>query len=319
MRLVFMGTPRFAVPPLRELLSSSHRVEAVITQPDRPSGRGNKVGTAPVKQVALEVGLPLYQPDKLKEEAWRDILQRLDADAYVVVAYGKILPEWLIELPRLGAINLHASLLPKYRGAAPINWAIISGETATGVTTMRIDKGLDTGDILLQVPVQIGPGEYASELHDRLSFVGAELMVKTLDLLEKGEIKPIPQRAESATYAPLLRKSDGQLDWSQEAVEIHNRVRGLNPWPGAYTFLKCNLLQIWKANPLSGGIATQPPGTLVHWEMQRAVVHCSSGLLELKELQFENRRRVSASDFLNGIRLSKDQSLLLGAAPPYVL
>lgn len=314
MRLVFMGTPQFAIPSLRKLLSSFHRVEAVLTQPDRPSGRGNTVGMPPVKQVALEFRLPLYQPDKLKEGVWRDILQRLDADAYVVVAYGKILPEWFIGLPRLGAINLHASLLPKYRGAAPINWAIVRGETITGVTTMKIDSGLDTGDILLQVPVQIGPGEYASELHDRLSSVGAELMVKTLDLLEKGKIRPIPQIAESATYAPMLRKSDGQLDWSQEAVEIHNRVRGLNPWPGAYTFLKGNLLQIWKADPLAGVVASRTPGTLVHWEMRRAVVHCGSGLLELRELQLENRRRVSASDFLNGIRLSRDQSLLLGAA-----
>lgn len=318
MRVVFMGTPQFAVPTLERLLSSPHRIEVVITQPDRPSGRGKRISQPPVKQIALEAGLPVRQPDKLKEGLWRDTLQCSEADIYVVVAYGKILPGWLIGLPRYGAVNLHASLLPKYRGAAPVNWSIVRGETTTGVTTMKIDQGLDTGDILLQEKTAIGPEENASELLARLSTLGADLMVRTLDLMERGEIIPVPQNSESASLAPLLRKSDGILDWNQTAEAVHNRVRGLNPWPGAFTFLSRDLLHIWKAHPIRGVAASQSPGTLVHMEMQRAVVHCGQGLLELQELQLENRRRVSAPDFLNGVRLSRNHSLLLGATTqPY--
>jgi methionyl-tRNA formyltransferase len=311
MRLVFMGTPRFAVPTLTRLLSSRHQVIAVFTQPDRVAGRGGKLSVPAVKQVAREHGIQVYQPEKLKEETWPTHLNGTEADAIVVVAYGKILPSWLINWARRGAVNLHASLLPKYRGAAPINWAIANGETCTGVTTMKINENLDAGDIYLQEGIRIGPHGTASDVHDRLATLGADLMLKTLDLLERGELQPIPQNPELATYAPMLKKSDGQLNWEQSSINIYNRIRGFNPWPGTYTYIHGTLLRIWTACPLEMS-NDQLPGTLSHRGTHGAVVTCRPGSLQLREVQLENRRRVAGIDFLHGIRLHENQSILLG-------
>jgi methionyl-tRNA formyltransferase len=313
MRLLFMGTPQFAVPTLNALLLSRHRIDAVFTQPDKPAGRGERLSRPPVKLVALERGIPVHQPEKLNATEWRPRFATLNPDACVVVAYGKILPQWLLEIPRLGAYNVHASLLPKYRGAAPIPWAIANGETVTGVTTMKLDAGMDTGDTLLQRAIEIVPTDTSSSIHDRLAGLGAELMIETLDLLESGDLKPIPQDSALATYAPLLKKSDGELDWKKPSEALYNRIRAFNPWPGTYTVLSSQMLRIWKAMLIS--VLDRPllsPGTLLHDASFGALVACGTGFLQLQEVQLENRKRTSAIDFLHGIRLSKGQSLLLG-------
>jgi methionyl-tRNA formyltransferase len=311
MRLLFMGTPLFAVPTLKALLSSPHTVSAVFTQPDKPSGRGEKLSAPPIKQLALEQDVAVYQPEKLKAPEWQPVFAELNADAYVVVAYGKILPQWLLDLPRLGAYNVHASLLPKYRGAAPIHWAIANGETKTGITTMKLDAGMDTGDMLLQHEIPIEPEDTSASIHDRLAKIGAELMLQTLDALETRLAKRIPQDPALASYAPMLKKADGLLDWRQSAVSLHNRIRAFNPWPGTCTLLQGQTFRIWKAQPaeVSGEL---PPGTLLHHGSGAAVVACGTGFLRLEEVQLENRKRTSALDFLHGIRLGRSQTLLLG-------
>jgi methionyl-tRNA formyltransferase len=310
MRLLFMGTPQFAVPTLEVLFSSSHEIAAVFTQPDRPSGRGERLSAPPIKQIARKHGVPVFQPDKLKTENSR--FDSLRPDAIIVVAYGKILPSWLFELPRYGAINLHASLLPKYRGAAPISWAVANGESVTGVTTMRIDAGLDTGDILLQEEIAIGSHDTAPEIHDRLALIGSGLVLRTLDLLERDAITPGAQDPSQATHAPVLRKVDGELNWAQTATEIYNRVRAFNPWPGTYTYLEGATLRIWRAIPIETSISHEVLGMLTHTVSGAAVVTCRLGSLQLKEVQFENRKRILAHDLLHGIRLPKDQSIILG-------
>ncbi len=312
MRLLFMGTPLFAVPTLRKLHASSHQVVAVFTQPDKPTGRGEKVSSPPVKQVALEFRFPVYQPERLRNEEWQPTFRAIQAEAFVVVAYGKILPVWLLNLPQYGALNLHASLLPKYRGAAPIHWAIASGETVTGVTTMKIDAGMDTGDILLQEAVEIGPNATTAQVHDQLAELGAELMVTTLNLLEQGQLKPIPQPPQLASYAPQLKKSDGELNWERTAIELYDRIRAFNPWPGTYAYLQGRMLRIWKACPVDLPAASHSPGTLIHCCSYGAVVACRRGFLQLLEVQLENRKKISASDFLHGIRLPEDATVLLG-------
>ena len=311
MRLLFMGTPVFAVPTLKALLSSHHTVSAVFTQPDKPSGRGEKLSAPPVKQLALEQDVAVYQPEKLKAPEWQPVFAGLNVDAYVVVAYGRILPQWLLDLPRLGAYNVHASLLPQYRGAAPIHWAIANGETKTGITTMKLDAGMDTGDMLLQHEIPIEPEDTSTSIHDRLAEIGAELMLQTLDALERGLAKRIPQDPALASYAPMLKKADGLLDWSQSAVSLHNRIRAFNPWPGTYTVLQGQTFRIWKAQPAEAS-GELPSGTLLHHSSGAAVVACGTGFLRLEEVQLENRKRTSALDFLHGIRLGRSQTLLLG-------
>jgi methionyl-tRNA formyltransferase len=310
MRLVFMGTPQFAVPTLGGLLSSSHELVAVVTQPDKPSGRGERVSASPVKELAQKHRVSVFQPDKLKGEA--ATFNGLKPDAIIVVAYGKILPPWLFNMPQYGAINLHASLLPKYRGAAPINWAVANGESVTGVTTMKIDAGLDTGDILLQEEVEMGPHDTAAQIHDRLASVGSGLILKTLDSLARDAITPISQDSSLATYAPMLRKADGELIWRQPATEIYNRVRAFNPWPGTYTYLNGAILRIWKAIPIETSISHEVPGVLTHTGPTGAVVTCRFGSLQLQEVQLENRKRILVHDFIHGIRLPQGQSIVLG-------
>ena len=311
MRLLFMGTPGFAVPTLRKLLSGRHQVGGVFTQPDRPSGRGRKLAIGPVKQLALQSGLPVYQPERLAPEEWK-VLVETTADVLVVVAYGKILPPWLFNLPPHGAINVHASLLPRYRGAAPVSWAIVRGEIRTGVTTMRIDRGMDTGDLLLQNAVEIGPEETAAELQDRLAAMGADLLAETLDELETGQVRPRPQDPQLASYAPMLRKSDGEIDWSRSSRQIFNRVRGFDPWPGTFTYRSGSLLRILKARPVTPSVQRQAPGSLWRWDSRRALVACGEGWLELLQVQPENHKPVAASDFLNGLRLQPGHSIPLG-------
>lgn len=312
MRLLFMGTPLFAVPALKSLLSSHHTVDAVFTQPDKPSGRGERLSLSPVKQVALANGIAVCQPEKLRAVDWQPRLLELSPEACVVVAYGKILPQWLLDIPRLGAYNVHASLLPKYRGAAPIHWAVANGEAVTGVTTMKLDAGMDTGAILLQKQIEITPLDTSVSVHDWLSELGAALMIETLDLLERGELKAVPQNNELATYAPILKKSDGELNWQWPSATVHNRIRAFNPWPGTYTFLQGQLLRVWKAELVRDLAESLPPGTLVHHASYGAVVACGTGFLQLHEVQLENRKRTLAVDFLHGTRLGRNETLLLG-------
>lgn len=309
MDLIFCGTPQFAVPTLEKLLQERFTFELVITNPDEPSGRGYEVKPPPVKEVAEGAGLKVYQPAKLKDPAVREFLSQYHPDAFVVVAYGHIIPPWMIDLPRLGCINLHASLLPKYRGAAPIQWTLIRGERVTGVTTMKIDPGMDTGDILLQREVQILDADTTETLSERLSVLGADLMVETLWGLERGEIPPRSQDHAQATLAPMLKKEHGRIDWTMTAAEIAWRVRGLRPWPGAYTTFRGKNLHLWAATAGGAAPASHEPGTLLA-ESGKLRVACGQGtLLEARELQLEGRKRISARDFLNGVRLTPGEKL----------
>jgi methionyl-tRNA formyltransferase len=298
MKLVFCGTPRFAVPTLEKLVSSGFEVHLVVTQPDKPRGRGLELAPSPVKSRALELGLPVVQPDKIKNnEDFRGQLTANQPQAIVVVGYGRIIPPWMIDLPALGNINLHASLLPKYRGAAPIQWAIAMGETVTGVTTMRIDAGLDTGDTLVQKEISIAPEDTAETLAPRLAAVGADLMVETLRGLEAGTVQPRPQDHSRATLAPILKREDGLIDFRRTADEISNRLRGFQPWPGAFTSFRGKQLHVWAAKAAS---ATLPPGE-IKVEGERMLVGCGQGTaLEFLEVQLEGKKRMAARDFVHG-------------------
>lgn len=310
MRLVFCGTPQFAVPTLDAILNAGHRVELVLTQPDRPAGRGLNLQISPVKQLAMERGLPVSQPEKIRDNSGlQQQLQQILPDAILVVAYGRIIPPWMLSLPRHGNLNLHASLLPKYRGAAPIQWAIANGETETGVTTMRIDEGLDTGDILLQTRVAIGASQTAEELSPILAAAGAGLMVNTLNGLEAGSLKPTKQVNETATLAPILQREDGRVDWNRTATEIYNRWRGFQPWPGAFSSCRGKKLILHAMHPVIDSRRTAAPGTL---ERQGDDVFVACGRntrLEILKIQVEGKRRMSAAEFMNGISLSIGERL----------
>lgn len=310
MKLLFCGTPQFAVPTLEKLIAAGHEVELAICQPDEPSGRGYRVAVPPVKELATRSGIPVYQPGKLKDPATVDFLSRYQPDAIVVVAYGKILPTWLIELPRLGCINLHASLLPKYRGAAPIQWAIIRGERVTGITTMKIDAGLDTGDILLTREEPIAEDDTTETLSARMSVMGADLMLETLAGLEGGVITPRPQDHLEATLAPMLKKEDGRVDWTMTAQAVAWRVRGLRPWPGAFATFRGKNFHIWTARPRVGAVPAPSESGRLAAEGGRFFAACGGGTqLELLEVQVEGRKRLSARDFLNGVRLAAGEKL----------
>ena len=319
MKLVFAGSPEFAVPTLERLAApgvDAYDVRAVITQPDRPVGREQQLQPPPVKEAAIRLSLPVYQPEKIKSDEARAFLEESKPEAVVVVGYGQILPPWLLELPRYGCVNLHASLLPAYRGAAPIQWAIANGETTTGLTTMLMDPGLDTGPILLQWTTEIGPEETAVELAERLSVAGPGLMMETLHGLETGKLVPQPQDNSRASRAPLLKKEHGQIDWAMPAQQIFNRIRGLLPWPGCYTGFRGKKLQIWRAKAAPGqlhpsrdrkGAGSEPnnavpPGQLLV-ERQELFVACGGNTtLQLLEVQLEGRRRMTAAEFLRGSR-----------------
>lgn len=298
-----MGTPQAAVPTLKRILDDGHEIVAVYTQPDRPSGRGNRIVFSPVKEFALERGLPVFQPEKIRTEEALNTFRGHGADAAVVVAYGRILPSSFLSAFPLGAINVHFSLLPKLRGAAPVNWAIVNGETTTGVTTMKMDEGLDTGDILLQSKTEIGSEETSHELMPRLAEMGAELLSETLSRFH--DMIPVAQKHELATLAPILKKEDGKVDWSKDAVSIERRVRGFQPFPGTYTFLNESRMTLWKCKARFEAVSNDPPGTVIKASGGELIVACGGGeSLEIKELQIEGKKRVTAKDFLNGSAIS---------------
>jgi methionyl-tRNA formyltransferase len=317
MRLVFCGTPEFAVPTLEAVVKAGHEVALVVTQPDRAAGRGMELQAPPVKKKAAELGIPVVQPEKIKNnEEFRAQLEAIRPEAILVVAYGRIIPKWMLDLPRFGNINLHGSLLPKYRGAAPIQWAVANGEVMTGVTTMRIDEGLDTGHMLLAQVMPIGVEETAVDVYECLAVAGAELMVKTLAGLECGEIFAQRQEEELASLAPILKREDGQMDFSRGAKEIYDRWRGFQPWPGAHTTLRGKKLIVNKVG-LVEGYGAMPkavhgkcgPGELiVHGE--RVCVGCGDGLaVELVEVQMEGKKRMGAAEFLRGYQVKPGERL----------
>jgi methionyl-tRNA formyltransferase len=307
LNLIFCGTPRFAVPTLEKLVEAGFAIPLVVTQPDRPRGRGMEFAPSPVKQRALALGLPITQPEKIKgNNEFHAQLSALQPDGIIVVGYGRILPPWMIDLPRFGNINLHGSLLPKYRGAAPIQWAIANGESVTGVTTMRIDAGLDTGDILLQKEVAIAPEYTAESLAPRMAAIGADLMVETLQTLQAGTARPRPQDDTKATLAPILKKEDGRIDFHRSAQEVCNRLRGFQPWPGAFAGFRGRNLHVWNARPANHRLAE---GSLAI-EADRVIVGCGEGTaLELLEVQPEGKKRMSARDFVHGYRPRTGETL----------
>ncbi|HMD39665.1 MAG TPA: methionyl-tRNA formyltransferase [Candidatus Acidoferrum sp.] len=311
MRLVFCGTPQFAVPTLKSLaVRAEFQIVGVITQPDRPRGRGQEVSFSPVKETALTAGIPVHQPEKIRAPEAQSLLESLVPDVIVIIAYGQIIPARLLPIPKLGWINLHASLLPKYRGAAPINWAIVNGERKTGVTTMRIDAGMDTGEMLLQKEMEIGAAENAPELAARMSELGAPLMADTLRGLSAGTIVARAQDHSQASSAPMLKREDGRIDWSRTAQEIFNRIRGFAPWPGAYTTFRGQGCHIWGApapEPLveqnSAAIASALPGSLV-LQRNEILVRCGgSTYLRIQAVKLEGRKRISSNEYAIGERL----------------
>ena len=312
MNVAFLGTPNFAVPTLEAIAAAGHRIAAVYTQPDRPKGRGQELAVSPIKEAALRLGLSVRQPERIRRPEPVAELAELRADVIVVVGYGQILPQAIIDLPRLGVVNVHASLLPCWRGAAPVQWSIASGDAVTGVTTMMIDAGLDTGDILLQAKTPIGAEESSIELNRRLAAMGAELLIETLGLLERGECSRTPQDHAAATPARILKREDGLIDWQRSARAIFNRARGFLPWPGAWTWFRGDRFNVWKCRPVSSSewIAGEElaPG-LLHVVDKRLLAGTGHGVLELLEVQVEGRRRVSAAAFVNGTRMTGDDML----------
>ena len=297
-----MGTPQAAVPTLRQCVADGHEVVAVWTQPDKPAGRGNKVSFSPVKEFAISHGIEVFQPARIKNDEAKQLFASHDADVAVVVAYGRILPDEFLRAPRRGCINVHFSLLPLYRGAAPTNWAIVNGETETGVTTMFIEPTLDTGPILLQSKTEIGDTETAPELMERLSEIGASLLGETLARL--GDLTPRPQHDRDATFAPMLEKEDGLIDWSRSAFEIERRVRGFQPWPNAYTTFNSKGLTIWRADPIESPNPNATPGEVIVVHGEDLLVSCGEvTALRLIDVQPEARKRIPVRDFINGMRL----------------
>lgn len=317
MRLIFMGTPEFAVPALAQLMRDGHEVAAVFTQPDKPVGRGKQLHAPPVKTFALEHNITVHQPAKIKtNEEVRTVFESIKPDACIVAAYGKILPEWLLKIPRLGCINIHASLLPKYRGAAPINWAIANGESEAGVTIMQMDVGMDTGAMLSKRATPIASDETAVELTTRLSQIGAELLSESLPQIVSGEIIPELQNEEEATYASILKREDGLINWQMSATEIANRVRAFQPWPSVFTMFRGARLIFWRARAISeneGSVIVSEhmePAKIVAIDKSGIMIRCAGGsLLQIEEVQLEGKRRVPVRDFLNGSRVSVGDSL----------
>ena len=313
MRIVFMGTPDFSVPALKALVEAGHQVIAVVTQPDKPKGRGKEVQMTPVTIQAMEYGIPVYQPAKVREASFVEVLQGMEADVYVVIAFGQLLPKAVLELPKYGCINIHASLLPKYRGAAPIQWCVIDGERETGITTMMMDVGLDTGDMLEKTVIPIEEKETGGSLHDKLSLAGGALILSTLKKLEEGTLVRTPQTDEGTCYAKMLTKSLGDIDWNQSAVSIERLIRGLNPWPSAYTLWNGKTIKIWSADVTTGreaaaflsdsGVPSETGithGTVVCSDKHSLVVCTGDGLLSVRELQMEGKKRMDTPAFLRG-------------------
>ena len=307
MRLVFCGTPQFAVPSLKHLLAQPEfEIVGVYTQPDRPRGRGQEISFSPVKEVALAAGIPVMQPEKIRAPEVESHLRNLEPDAIVIIAYGQIIPKRLLAIPKLGWINLHASLLPKYRGAAPIHWAIANGETMTGNTTMRIDAGMDTGEMLLQEEMAIGAEETSPELAARLAEAGAVLMAETLRGLRRGDLEGRAQDHARATLAPMLKREDGRIEWGRTAMEIYNRMRAFAPWPGAWTEFRGGMCHLW-GKPVGGETAAGMPGSLVVGKDGFRVVCGAGSLLEVVSVKQEGRKMISAEEFLRGARIGSGE------------
>ncbi len=313
MRIVFMGTPDFSVPALEALVKGGHQVIAAVTQPDKPKGRGKAVLMTPVKEKALEMGIPVYQPVKVREPEFVKTLADLAPDVIVVVAFGQILPKSILEIPRYGCVNIHASLLPKYRGAAPIQWAVIDGEKETGVTTMFMNEGLDTGDMLEKEVVPLDPKETGGSLHDKLSAVGGRLILSTLKGLEDGTLKGTPQTDEGSCYAKMLKKSLGDIDWTMDGAAIERLIRGLNPWPSAYTSLHGKTLKIWDADVTDREYGVEP-GTVAEVSKDQLIIQTGKGSLSVRSLQLEGKKRMDIQDFLRGYSLEKGTVLERRAA-----
>lgn len=303
LRIVFMGTPEFAVPMLQQLIKRQENIIAVVTQPDRPVGRGRQVKACPVKQLAAESMLTVLQPEKIKTPEFVAAFRKLEPDLAVVAAYGQIFSQDLLDIPAHGFINVHSSLLPAYRGPAPINWAIINGDTETGVTIMKVSLRMDEGDILLQEKIPILPEDDAQTLHDRIAGVGARLLGTSIDMLKKGQWQPMPQDHSRATYAPMLKKQDGCIDWSRDSRTILNRIRGMTPWPGCYTFCGGRLLKIHRAESLERNTDASP-GTVTSAGAEGIIVAAGTGALLLKEIQLEGKKRMQAEEFLRGHKVT---------------
>ncbi|MFZ5597434.1 MAG: methionyl-tRNA formyltransferase [Bacillota bacterium] len=312
MKIVFMGTPDFAVPSLKALARRGHVVKVVVTQPDRPRGRGKKVRPSPVKEAALAMGIPVYQPERVREEAFISVLRDIDPDVIVVVAFGQILPPEILHLPPLGCVNVHSSLLPRYRGAAPMQRAIMNGETGTGVTTMIMSEGLDSGDILLQASSPIYEEDNFGTLHDRLALLGSRTLLETLELMAGGKLAGTPQDHGQATYAPVITRGDEIIKWDRSAEDIRNQVRALDPWPGARTRLDKKVLKIWNVQKMgeetdfdAGGTEFSPfPGSVLGSVKDGLVVQCGDRPVVVREMQIEGGKRLSAADFLRGYKIN---------------
>lgn len=302
MRVVFMGTPDFSVPTLEKIIEAGHEVIGVVTQPDKAKGRGKKVLFPPVKETALAHNLPVYQPKRARDPEFIEEMKALNPDVMVVVAFGQILPKAILDIPKYGCINVHASLLPKYRGAAPIQWAVIRGEKVSGVTTMQMDVGLDTGDMLLKTEISLDEEETGGSLHDKLSVLGGNLLIETLEKIEAGDIHPEKQDdSQAGEYARMLDKNLGRIDFSMSAVEIERLIRGLNPWPSAFTSYNGKTMKLWKAKAENGGQGV--PGQVIHVDKNSFTVQTGQGTLQILELQMEGKKRMDAGAFLRGCPL----------------
>ena len=299
MKIVFMGTPDFSVPCLEALISEGHEVSLVVTQADKPKGRGHHLTPPPVKECALAHNIPVYQPAKMKDDEAFETLKKENADVFIVVAYGKILPERILNLPPYGCINVHASLLPKYRGAAPIQWSILEGEKKTGVTTMQMDTGLDTGDMLIKKEIEINENETGSTLHDKLSMLGSEVLIETLRALEKGELSPKKQDDSDTCYASMISKETAKIDFSKPAIEIERLVRAMNSYPMAWTYYEGKLLKIVTAKAVSGEEKAET-GSITGVDSDKFTIKCGEGLLSVTEIQMEGKKRMSVSDYVKG-------------------
>lgn len=314
MRLIFMGTPDFSVGTLEALIAAGHEIVLVVTQPDKPKGRGKEMQFPPVKETAIKYNIPVFQPKKIRDQASVEELKKYEADAMVVIAFGQILPKKILEMAPYGCINVHASLLPKYRGAAPIQWAVINGEATSGVTTMQMDEGLDTGDMLLKTELVLDAKETGGSLHDKLAKAGAELCVETLEKLQKKEIIPQKQGESPTEYARMLDKKSGNINWERSAVEIERLIRGLNPWPSAFTYWNGKMMKIWEANVISETDAKEvkQPGEIVSVGKETFRVQTGDGILEILSLQIPGKKRMDTGAFLRGYQLEAGEMLTAG-------
>ncbi|MCR4694650.1 MAG: methionyl-tRNA formyltransferase [Pseudobutyrivibrio sp.] len=309
MKIVFMGTPDFAVETLKAIYEAGHEVILCVTQPDKPKGRGGKMQFPPVKEWAVDHDIPVFQPVKIRAEESVEFLSKYQADVFVVAAFGQILPKVILDMPRLGCVNVHGSLLPKYRGAAPIQWAVIDGEKVSGITTMMMGPGLDDGDMLLKSQVELAADETGGSLFDKLAIEGGKLAVETIEKLDRGQITPEPQDESQATHVGMIKKEMGNINWSKPAVEIERLIRGLNPWPSAFTYLDGKTLKIWSAQVIEG---KGEPGSIISVDKNGFVVATGHGCLLIRELQLEGKKRMAAGDFLRGYQLAEGTRLLDG-------